>query len=282
MKEELSLREIIYKTILFFINYRIIIISITIIGTMSAILFQKLRPAYYESVAIATSGISEFEGIQDPEEILNQRTAINLINNIQLDINKNDYTVVSERLNISIDNAKQIIDIEANQILGKNKEGKEFNTPKFEVSLLVKNNNIIPLIQEGLNYYFNSSKYISNYYDTYLVANQNRISSIRQEIEDLQSIRSSISSLEMNPVTIALNKDNKSQSHNQIIDLIDLINISETNQKLLKPISFVKDFSITTIPEREVLLVGSFSAIFSFILSLIVALFAYVYKISRS
>ena len=282
MKEELSLREIIYKTILFFINYRIIILSITIMGTFSAILFQKFRPAYYESVAIATSGISEFERIQDLEEVLNQRTAINFINNLQLDVKKNDYSVVAERLNISIDDAKQLIDIEANQIFGKNKEGKEFNTPKFEISILVKDNQVITLIQEGLYYYFNSSKYINDYYNTYLTTNKKKISSISQEIKEFKSLRSSVNNLEMNPVSIALNKDNRSQSNNQIVNLIDLMHISETNQKLLKPISFVKDFSKTTVPEREVLLVGSFSAIFSFVLSIIVALFVYVYKISRS
>ena len=61
MKEELSLREIINEVILFFINSRILIISVTLIGTLSVIIFQKVRPSYYSTVAIATSGLSVFE-----------------------------------------------------------------------------------------------------------------------------------------------------------------------------------------------------------------------------
>ena len=61
MKEELSLREIINEVILFFINFRILIISVTLIGTLSVIVFQKFRPSHYSTVAIATSGLSVFE-----------------------------------------------------------------------------------------------------------------------------------------------------------------------------------------------------------------------------
>ena len=87
MKEELSLSEIINEAILFFINFRKTIIIITILGTLSVIVFQKIRPAYYNTTAIATSGISSFERI-DNEEGLNQRVAINLINLLQLDVHK--------------------------------------------------------------------------------------------------------------------------------------------------------------------------------------------------
>ena len=93
MKEELSLREIINEIILFFINFRILIISVTLIGTLSVIIFQKVRPAYYSTVAIATSGLSVFERIEDDKEIRNQRTAINIINGMQLYLEKEDYYV---------------------------------------------------------------------------------------------------------------------------------------------------------------------------------------------
>ena len=94
MKEELSLREVINGVIVFFIKFRILIISMTILGTISVIAFQKLRPAYYNTTAIATSGISAFERIEDTEEVLNQRTAINLINHLQIDIKREDFFVV--------------------------------------------------------------------------------------------------------------------------------------------------------------------------------------------
>ena len=49
MKEELSLREIINEVIVFFINFKILIIAITLVGALGVIVFQKIRPAYYNN-----------------------------------------------------------------------------------------------------------------------------------------------------------------------------------------------------------------------------------------
>ena len=101
MKEELSLREIINEVIIFFINFKTLIIVITFVGTLGVIVFQKIRPAYYNTTSIATSGISAFERIEDEKEVLNQRTAINIINTLHLDVQKEDFIVIAEKLNIS-------------------------------------------------------------------------------------------------------------------------------------------------------------------------------------
>ena len=87
MKEELSLREIINEVILFFINFKILIIAITLVGTLGVVVFQKVRPAYYSTVAIATSGLSVFERAQEGIS-MSQMTAINIINGMQLDLKK--------------------------------------------------------------------------------------------------------------------------------------------------------------------------------------------------
>lgn len=75
MTEELSLREIINLVILFFIKFKLLIISITFIGFLSMIIFEKNKPEYFSTIAIATSGISEFERIYDSKEEMNQRTS---------------------------------------------------------------------------------------------------------------------------------------------------------------------------------------------------------------
>ena len=85
MEKELSLREIISEVILFFINFRKVIIITTIVGTLSVILFQNVRPAYYNTTALVISGISSFERI-DKESVLNQRVAIDLINLLELNV----------------------------------------------------------------------------------------------------------------------------------------------------------------------------------------------------
>ena len=90
MDKELSLEKLFSDIILFFIRNKYLITSITIAGVLSVILFQKLKPAYFKTNAIATSGIAAYERFED-DDILNQRTAINMINNLQLDVQKEDY-----------------------------------------------------------------------------------------------------------------------------------------------------------------------------------------------
>lgn len=273
MKEELSLREIINEVILFFIKFRILIISITILGTLSAIMFQKLRPAYYNTTAIATSGISAFERIEDSKEVLNQRTAINLINNIQLDVQKEDFVVLSEKLNISKESAESIKNIKAQQIFRKDQDNKDFNTPKFEIHLSVKDNTIIKSVQQGLLYFFNSNNYVSGYYNFYQITNNKEILATDKEIETLQNIRTT-KGLKIDMSSFNLySKNNITEVQNQIIDLIQMKSVNSTNQELLKPLSFVQDFTVSQIPERGILIIGSVAALISFLIAVIVALF---------
>ena len=90
MEKELSLEKLFSEIILFFIRNKFLIISITIAGIVSVVLFQKLKPAFFKTTALATSGIAAYERFED-DDILNQRTAINMINNLKLDIRKEDY-----------------------------------------------------------------------------------------------------------------------------------------------------------------------------------------------
>ena len=53
---------------------------------------------------------------------------------------------------------------------------------------------------------------------------------------------------------------------NQIVDLKHKKSIIKTNNEMLKPISFVEDFSLTTIEEREVIVWGSASVFIFYII----------------
>ena len=276
MKEELSLREVINGVIVFFIKFRILIVSMTILGTISVIAFQKLRPAYYNTTAIATSGISAFERIEDPEEVLNQRTAINLINNLQIDVRRQDFIVVADKLNISVENATSIRNINAEQIFRTDQDNKEFNTPKFEIFLSVKDNTFIKFIEEGLLYYFSSNQYVSDCYDLFLSTNNKEKVAAEQEIEDLRNIRiSKDSEIDMSSFNV-YSKNDITKVQNQIIGLIQLKSINTTNQELLKPLVFVQGFTISQVPERGILILGSFAFIISFLIAIVVALFVKV------
>ena len=276
MKEELSLREVINEVILFFINFKILIVVITLVGVLGAIVFQKVRPAYYSTTAIATSGISEFERISDTKEVMNQRTAINLINNLQIDIEKEDFSLLAEKLKISEDLAGQLKKIEAIQIYREDQDGKKHNTPKFKILLSVRDNNIIPVIQNGLISYFTDNKYVANFYIKYQLTNQLEIIAIENEVQELKALRiSSDSKVDMSTVSI-LSKKGINEIQNHIVELIQMNTIINTNQELLKPLSFVQGFSQTQIPERAVGLLGIVVAGISFLVSILIAIFVNV------
>ena len=276
MKEELSLREIINEVIIFFINFKTLIIAITLVGTLGVIVFQKIRPAYYNINSIATSGISAFERIEDDKEVLNQRTAINLINTLHLDVQKEDFIVLGDKLNISKEKAASIKSISATQIFRKDQDGKDFNTPKFEILLSVKDNEVIKNVEEGLLHYFNSNQYIHSYYDYFKLTNENEIIAIDSEIESLQKFRSEKgSNIDMSSFNL-YSKNGLTEVQNQIIELNQLKSINATNQMLLKPLSFVQGFTISQTPERGVLLLGSLAFVISFIIAIVVAVFVNV------
>ncbi len=276
MKEELSLREIMNEVIIFFINFKTLIITITLVVTLGVIGFQKIRPAYYNTTAIATSGISAFERIEDGKEVLNQRTAINLINTLDINVQKEDFIVLGEKLNISEEKAASIKSITAIQIFRKDQDGKDFNTPKFEILLSVKDNEIIKNVEEGLLHYFNSNQYIHSYYDYFKLTNEKEIIAIDSEIESLQKFRSEKgSNIDMSSFNL-YSKNGLTEVQNQIIELNQLKSINATNQMFLKPLSFVKGFTISQKPERGILLLGSLAFVISFIIAIVVAVFVNV------
>ena len=276
MKEELSLREIINDVILFFIKFKILIIFITFIVFFSIIIFENTKPEYFSTIAIATSGVSEFERIYDSREEMNQRTAINLINNLQLDILKGDVIVVSEKLNILVNEASLIKSIIAAQIINEDQDGKEHNTPKFSVELIVKDNQVISKVQKGLIYLFNTNKYISKYHYKYQETSQIEVESINKEVVELKRLRGlDNSDLDMSTMSI-YSKNKVNESQNQIIELIQHRTLNLTHQLLLEPLSFVQGFSKTQVPDRASLFLILVAFLISFLIAIIVAIFVNV------
>jgi len=276
MKEELSLKELINEVILFFIKFKLLIISITFIGFLSMIIFEKTKPEYFSTIAIATSGVSEFERIYDSKEEMNQRTAINLINNLQLDILKEDFIVVSEKLNILEDEASLIKSIIAAQIINADQDGKEHNTPKFSVELTVKDNEIIFRVQKGLIYLFNNNKYISKYHDKFQETNQIEIESIDEEVVELKRLRG-LDNSDLDMITMSIYSQNQvNESQNHIIELIQHRTLNLTHQLLLEPLTFVQGFSKTQVPDRASLFLISVAFLISFLIAIVIAIFVNV------
>ena len=271
-----AFKQVISNFILFIDRNKKMILSITLSGIILLILFQKFKPGYYESTAIVTSGISEYQDVEfhKDEDVRNQRMAINLINDLQLDIDKEDFTSIKGKLNISIEESSQIKSIVAEPLLRQDKDEKYHSTPDFQITLLVRNSDIIPAIEEGLEFYFEENRYIQRYWDNFKKKNDDLIESIEEEIEDLQAHRDKIMNSES--LSEISHTSNYVSSGTEDVISNEIIILEEKKQRiktlsLIKPLDFQKPFTRTTVAEREVLILGTTVGILSFLLSLIIA-----------
>ena len=279
MNKEISLEQIVSDVVMFFDRNKKLIISVTLVAVIGVFIFQKLKPAFYETTAIATSGISEYEGIeiQKEDDVRNQRMAINLINDLQIDVEKEDYVALTKKLtNLSIEAALQIKSIEAEPLLRQDKDEKFHNTTDFQINLVVRDPDIIEDVQQGLEDYFKENKYIAEYWNQFTTGNEDLKKAIEDEIEDLQSFRNELITKES--LTGISNSSNYLASNNEQTIANDIIILEEKKRKinrdikLIKPLSFSKPFTKTTVAERKVLVWGSAIGFLAFILSIIVAI----------
>ena len=282
MNKEISLEKIFSEVVMFFDRNKRLIILMTLVAILGVFLFQKLKPAFYATTAIATSGISEYEGIEisPDEDIRNQRMAINLINDLQIDIAKEDYQSLKDKLKLSsINQSSQIKSIEAEPLLRQDKDEKFHNTSDFQINLLVRDNDIIPIIQKGLIDYFEFNPYIDTLSERFLQSCNNMIASTESRINYLNErdsliiAKPTISSLDISKLSISNSRSSgeDNRSKDEIISLERYIEELKT-LKLLKPLNYQKEFTKTTVAERQVLAWGTAIGFLAFILSIIIAI----------
>lgn len=269
MTEELNIRQIFSDFINFNIRNGKLILLFVFIGVTLVVLFQKLKPAYYDTQAICMSGISEYERLEQLEE-LSQRTAVDLVNYLQINISNKDYNELSALLNVTKDIASKIKFIEAEQLYQQDMNEKFYALNKFEIKLSVFDNTKIDDIQEGLIFYFNNNNFIKEYHKMYLSSNDRLKDDILNEMNVLSRMRieGARNNLDLSSVNIISGKDDKTIS-NQLISLAQLKEEITTNQLLLKPLFFVQDFAKTNKTERDLLLWIFVGGILSFLIGLL-------------
>ena len=271
MNEEINIRQIFSEFVHFNKRNKNLIFVFILLGVISVILFQNLKPAYYETKAICMSGISEYERLEQLEE-LSQRTAVDLINYLQINVSNKDYGQLSELLEISKEMAEKIKSIEAEQLYQQDMNEKYYALNKFEISLSVFDNTIIDDVQKGLINYFNTNDFIKQYHKMYIDGNNRLIDEIDKEIDVLSEMRliGSKNGLDLSSVNIISGKEEKTIS-NQIISLAQLKEDISTNLSLLKPLFFVQDFAKTNKTERDILLWSILGGFVTYFFSLIIS-----------
>ena len=273
MTEEINLKQTFTDFVNFISRNKNILFGFTFLGVISVIIYQNIKPSYFETQAICMSGIAEYERIEQLEE-LSQRTAVDLINHLQINISNKDYSEISSLLNLTLDESKSIKSIEAEQLYQQDMNEKFYALNKFEVRLSVFDNNAIESVQSGLINYFNNNGFIKDYHNQYLESNESLIDDIKSEMSVLSTMRMNASNnnLDLSSVNIISGKDDKTIS-NQIISLAQLKEEIRTNQLLLTPLVFVTDFAKTNKTERDLLiwsiLGGFISLLFGFLFSFV-------------
>ena len=271
MTEELNLSELFSNFVKFISRNSRLLLIFMLIGIISVMVYQKFKTPYYETKAICMSGISEYER-QEQVEDLSQRTAIDLINHLQINIDNEDYAALALSLGLDVEIASTIKKIEAEQLYQQDMDEKFYALNKFEVLLITYDNRVNANIESGLQYYFENNQYIYHYYKSYRESCSTLINDINDEINFINQIRSEtkMNSLALNS-TNTISGDDRRLS-NEIIALSHMREEININSELLKPLAFVKSFANVNQKEDDILVLGILGAFLSFFLGLFVAL----------
>jgi hypothetical protein len=271
MTEELNLSELFSNFVKFISRNSKLLLVFMGVGIVSVVVYQKFKTPYYETKAICMSGISEYER-QEQIEDLSQRTAIDLINYLQINVDNKDYSALALLLGIDVKVASTIKKIEAEQLYQQDMNEKFYALNKFEILLTTYDKDENKSIKSALIYYFENNDYIFQYYKSYKQSSITLINDINDEIKVLNQIR-----VETNMNSFALGSPNTISGDdrrlsNEIIALSHMREEIKTNSELLKPLSFVQNFAKVNQKEDDILIFGILGAILSFILGLFVAL----------
>ena len=271
MTEELNLSELFSNLVKFISRNSKLLTVIVGIGVVGVVAYQKLKTPFYETKAICMSGISEYER-QEQVEDLSQRTAIDLINYLQINIENEDYSALATLLGIDESIASTIKKIEAEQLYQQDMNEKFYALNKFEILLIAYDNEEIESIKSGLEHYFENNQYILDYYTAYKQSCKNLIIDINEEVKALNQLREGAlsNSVRFGSSNTITGKDRKIS--NEIVTLSHIREEINTNLQLLKPLSFVQDFAEVNQKEDDILFLGILAAVLSFIFGLFVAL----------
>lgn len=268
--QEESIRDILFSVISFFRNQVKIFVFFLVLGVAVSIIYHNTKKPYYETNAIAISGLYFYEKYEN-QSILDPLLAIEMVNFLAEDVRQKNINELSELLNVPISLVENIKSIEAEGLYRIDADNRQNPISKFEIKLKLYDRNIVEKVEEGLLFYFTNNTYVKSYYEMYQNRNKAIIDKIDEEITSLMSARSSqLHNADFSSVSITNNKST-SIAQNQIIELYKQKQDHIKEFALLKPLSFVKSFSKPEKPEdllwSRVLTITLISLILGFIIA---------------
>jgi len=254
----------------FFYRNSKLLLGALILGLVLGFIYDIVSKPYYQSTAYATSALSYFEteevDYKSKKIVLDQQAMVDFINDISRLIDEDEIDVVARKLNISIDEAKNIRFLEAEELFFVDGENIQQKRDKFKIVLEVYDNNTIREIENGIKYYINNNPYIQKYYQLHLDQSNQLVERISLEIDDLKKVRDQMGSKSNSDYSEIKMSSQYSQTDNQIINLFIKQQQISKYTMLLKPIEFFEKFSIPEKPALRIWIrMGVMSAIFFFI-----------------
>lgn len=279
MTEELNTNALFSDLIRFLRRNKRILIIFTLFGVLSAVIFQTFKKQYYTTKAICTSYISEYERTPSYRE-LKQRTAVDLINHLQINIENKEYLQLAEALDVNIDIANNVKYIHCELLYQKNMKEEYLTTNKFEIELEVYDNSSILDIQKGLQNYFINNEYVKRHYELFKESNQIMIEEINKEIERLITVRSigAKNGVDISSINIGVSNNIASQIGNQIIALSELKEELRVQAKLGYPLVYVQKFAKVNKTESDILILSLILGIISFVIGII---FSFIQEVDK-
>ena len=268
--QDVSVRDILFGVVNFFRNQAKTIVLFLVLGVIVSVIYHNSKKPYFETSAIAISGLYFYENYED-QKILDPQLAIEIVNFLSEDVRNKNRKELSELLNLPTSIVANIKSIEAEGLYRIDADNRQNPISKFEIKLKVYDKEIVEEIEEGLLYYFTNNPYLKSYYEVYQERNETIIKRIDEEISSLKSARNS-QTRNSDFCSISITNDrSESRLQNQIIELYKQKQDYIKEYALLKPLSFVKSFSSPEKPEDLLWVRIMTITLISFVLGFVIA-----------
>jgi hypothetical protein len=261
MSEELNLGKLFANFISFVVRNSKLLLGFVLVNSLIVMLYLTfIQSPRYSSVAICSSNITQFESKNEF-----QRPAVDLINHLQMFVDRKDFIALGNLLGIETNIARQFIKIDAEQLHQLDLNEDYMTLEKFNINIIVRSNKFYDEIEDGFLYYFNNNKFLIDISSLYFEGRRRLYSDVIEEINDLQGQRGLKAGGDfINTEVIASNTVN---------EIFYLSSVRERINKEMKYelLSYVQPFSRITMPNNFIFIWTVLCAALSFILALLIA-----------
>ena len=153
MDNQVGVKDILFGVISFFRRQVRILVLFSVLGVVIALFYHNSKKPFYETSAIAISGLYFFENYED-QKILDPQIAVEIVNFLSDDVRQKNRNELSSLLNLPVSLIKNIKSIEANGLYRVDADNRQNPISKFEIKLKVYDPNIVKQVGRRITILF--------------------------------------------------------------------------------------------------------------------------------